>query len=348
MPNQIADTHLLFGIIALQMDFVTRDQLLDATQVWTLEKTKSLGDILVDNESLKGERRVLLDALVNEHLKENEFDPEKSLHSFSTGSSVAGLLSELNDTDVQDSLRHISTDEASFFLRNQNHSVCASQRRKNLAQRVGDIRQHWQNGSRQVALTLLHDMSTLTHEDTRDFSDWAKKELEMIEQRMESNRARQADSLLSDELPSATCQLRSSVPSQSSEIEELSRSWLQWSVGCAAITLLLVLSLSFADSERDRLQPVFSPRAVSHQVEEAAEIVPDSLGELNDDGVINRVISKPGAKELHNSSVTVNLDGWETSVEDELAPGDSSLVESSNEVMEIEQQLTQLANLVSQ
>ena len=41
-----ADRNLLFGLLALQMDFLVRDQLLEAMLVWMLEKGTPLGEIL--------------------------------------------------------------------------------------------------------------------------------------------------------------------------------------------------------------------------------------------------------------------------------------------------------------
>ena len=43
---QAADLNLLFGILALQMDFVTRDALIAAMHAWVLDKDKPLGRIL--------------------------------------------------------------------------------------------------------------------------------------------------------------------------------------------------------------------------------------------------------------------------------------------------------------
>ena len=42
-PASAADRNLLFGILALQMDFVTRDQLVAAMHAWVLDKGKPLG-----------------------------------------------------------------------------------------------------------------------------------------------------------------------------------------------------------------------------------------------------------------------------------------------------------------
>ena len=50
MTSSASDRNLLFGILALQMDFITRDGLIDGMQAWTLAKTQSLGEVLVDRE----------------------------------------------------------------------------------------------------------------------------------------------------------------------------------------------------------------------------------------------------------------------------------------------------------
>ena len=58
-----ADRNLLFGILALQMDFVTRDQLVTAMNAWVLTKQTPLGKILVEQNALTSELRALLESL---------------------------------------------------------------------------------------------------------------------------------------------------------------------------------------------------------------------------------------------------------------------------------------------
>ena len=41
-----ADRNLLFGILALQMDFISRDQLVRAMNAWVLDKKKPLAALL--------------------------------------------------------------------------------------------------------------------------------------------------------------------------------------------------------------------------------------------------------------------------------------------------------------
>jgi len=76
---QAADRNLLFGILALQMDFVKRDALLAAMQAWVFNKTTSLGQILREQNVIGAEEEELLEALVRKHLQRHNNDPEKSL-----------------------------------------------------------------------------------------------------------------------------------------------------------------------------------------------------------------------------------------------------------------------------
>ncbi len=51
-----ADENLLFGILALQLDFISRDQLVEAMNAWVLAKHKPLGDILREQDALAAEQ----------------------------------------------------------------------------------------------------------------------------------------------------------------------------------------------------------------------------------------------------------------------------------------------------
>ncbi len=47
-----ADRNLLFGILALQMDFITRDALVAAMNAWLLQKHKPLAEMLAERGAL--------------------------------------------------------------------------------------------------------------------------------------------------------------------------------------------------------------------------------------------------------------------------------------------------------
>src|SRR5438045_7736123 len=77
-PSPLADRNLIFGLLALQMDFVSREQLLDAMHAWMLDKHTPLADVLC-RRGVLGERRArVLDALVEEHVARHG-DPQASL-----------------------------------------------------------------------------------------------------------------------------------------------------------------------------------------------------------------------------------------------------------------------------
>ena len=52
MSQPAADRNLLFGILALQMDFITRDDLIAAMNAWVLEKHRPLADVLEEQGAL--------------------------------------------------------------------------------------------------------------------------------------------------------------------------------------------------------------------------------------------------------------------------------------------------------
>jgi serine/threonine protein kinase/tetratricopeptide (TPR) repeat protein len=109
MPSPTADRNLLFGILAVQLDFIGRDDLIAAMNAWVLEKAKPLGEILREQGKLVPERLQLLEALVAEHLKQHGNDPEKSLASLSSIGSLCVELQSLADPDVHATLSHVAT-----------------------------------------------------------------------------------------------------------------------------------------------------------------------------------------------------------------------------------------------
>jgi hypothetical protein len=66
------------------MDFIARDQLVAAMSAWALDKRRPLGRILSDQGALTEARRTLLEALVQEHLRQHGDDPERSLAALSS------------------------------------------------------------------------------------------------------------------------------------------------------------------------------------------------------------------------------------------------------------------------
>ena len=74
-----ADLNLLFAFLALQMNFNDREELLQGMSIWVNHKSRSLGDILMEQGFLTKDRHEMLETLVEEHLRQHDNDPEKSL-----------------------------------------------------------------------------------------------------------------------------------------------------------------------------------------------------------------------------------------------------------------------------
>ncbi|MCI0460669.1 MAG: serine/threonine-protein kinase [Gemmataceae bacterium] len=118
-----ADRNLLFGILALQMDFISRDGLVQAMNAWVLAKAKPLGQILIEQGTLRPDAYALLEPLVQKHLELHGNDPQQSLASVRPSSSVASDLQHL----IRDpELRQIFCDpdlQASLALLGSAHTT---------------------------------------------------------------------------------------------------------------------------------------------------------------------------------------------------------------------------------
>jgi serine/threonine protein kinase len=94
--SQTADRNLLFGILALQNDFVTRDQLIEAMNAWVLDKDRPLGDVLRARGVLGEDEHALLEALLARQLTRHDGDGAQSLRALSSvDGDVRALLASL-------------------------------------------------------------------------------------------------------------------------------------------------------------------------------------------------------------------------------------------------------------
>jgi serine/threonine protein kinase/tetratricopeptide (TPR) repeat protein len=104
-----ADRNLLFGILALQMDFIHRDALIQAMHAWVLDKAKPLGQILVHQGNLRPDNRDLLETLVSRHLEIHGNNVEKSLAVLTIQPPLHQELQSLGDGEVQASMTRLPT-----------------------------------------------------------------------------------------------------------------------------------------------------------------------------------------------------------------------------------------------
>src|SRR5438477_5762677 len=97
--SSAADRNLLFGILALQMDFITRDQLVEAMHAWVLEKQRPLGDILVERGALAAADHAVLAPMVERHIAKHGGAAE-SLAALSSTTPAQEVLHRVEDGEV--------------------------------------------------------------------------------------------------------------------------------------------------------------------------------------------------------------------------------------------------------
>src|SRR5262245_30954992 len=100
-PDPAADRNLIFGLLALQMDLLSREQLLDALHAWMLRKATPLSQILRERGVLSERRAVVIDALVDEHVARHGGNPRASLAALRVEPAVRQDLESLSDPEVQ-------------------------------------------------------------------------------------------------------------------------------------------------------------------------------------------------------------------------------------------------------
>lgn len=110
LSQRAADRNLLFGILAVQMDFIGRDSLIQAMHAWILEKSKSLGQILQEQGALGHEEDALLEALITKYVEKHGGDVQKSLSAIRSVALVTKELEAIADPEVQGSLAHLTKD----------------------------------------------------------------------------------------------------------------------------------------------------------------------------------------------------------------------------------------------
>lgn len=126
MSASMTDRNLLFGVLALQMDFVSQDQLVEAMKRWVDDKQRPLGELLIDVSALTPEIRELLESVVEKHLEVHDGDAQRSLQA------VHAIAPNL-----QDSLAGVGDDEL-----NGRWIFCRYRSRWETSQRPTFRRQH--------------------------------------------------------------------------------------------------------------------------------------------------------------------------------------------------------------
>jgi serine/threonine-protein kinase len=79
VKSDAGDRNLLFGVLALQLNFVSPTALRHAIEAWETDRTRSLAQVLVEHNALPPSRRVLMDELLREYLAQHNMDVARGL-----------------------------------------------------------------------------------------------------------------------------------------------------------------------------------------------------------------------------------------------------------------------------
>ncbi len=124
-PSPVAERNLIFGLLALQMDFVTREQLLDAMSAWMLDKQTPLGEILCRRGALGARHARTLDTLVEMHVEQHG-NPQASLAALRVEPSIRRDLGQIDDPEVQASLAGLPAQDSPATTEGKSeHSLAA-------------------------------------------------------------------------------------------------------------------------------------------------------------------------------------------------------------------------------
>ena len=147
-----AGRNLLFGLLALQTNFINREALLAAFNSWITDKNRSLAQILIERGDLDAARRDLINALVVEHLKQHGGDSERSLAAMAVGSSTRDALKAAGDADLEATLSRVGKAEPASEVEVASSLAGAASAEASRRYRV--LRFHKKGGLGEVSVAL--------------------------------------------------------------------------------------------------------------------------------------------------------------------------------------------------
>src|SRR3954451_6079603 len=148
-----ADRNLLFGILAVQLSFVGRDDLIAAMHAWVLERSSTLGRILVDQRVLSPARHDLLEQLVDEHLAAHGGDAEKSRAATDGIAAIRDELERVADPEIRAALDRVP-DATAATRHDPEATLTYSQGSPTAGSRFAILRPHARGGLGQISVAL--------------------------------------------------------------------------------------------------------------------------------------------------------------------------------------------------
>jgi serine/threonine-protein kinase len=184
MANPTADRNLLYGILALQADLISRDALINAMSAWTLAKLRPLGDILLEQGAFDPEAHALVEALVKKSLARHDGNVEQSLAALSSIGTARQQLEQLGDPDLNASLPRVSAARERDDSSTKQDVTVGTPTSSGLRFRI--LRHHAKGGLGQVSVAMdeeLHREVALKEiqEDYADIQDYRSRFLREAE-----------------------------------------------------------------------------------------------------------------------------------------------------------------------
>lgn len=110
MTNSPLDQKFLFAILALQMSFINKDELLLAMSHWLEDKSRGIDAHLIEDGAITEADRSLLLNLVDRYVDNHGGDTEKSLATVTLSAEVQSDLKALGDSEVDATIQLASKD----------------------------------------------------------------------------------------------------------------------------------------------------------------------------------------------------------------------------------------------
>jgi serine/threonine-protein kinase len=103
MSREVTDGNLLFGVLALQADFLDAGRFAEACSAWAARKDTSLAALLLERGWITALDKAAVDYLVQRKLAKHSGDVQASLAE-AAGPEAQHVLASLDDVDIQQSL----------------------------------------------------------------------------------------------------------------------------------------------------------------------------------------------------------------------------------------------------
>ena len=155
----LSNEQMVFGVVVLQRDLVSREQLVAGFSTWVQNKSRTLAEILESQGALSHVDRQLGEQLTVEFIARNDPNSEQSLGALASLTTLRADLGQLNDADLSVSLSQVQI-ELSPELKSLNTPVPAPQATGSRSTgRFTILRPHADGGLGQVSVALDQELN---------------------------------------------------------------------------------------------------------------------------------------------------------------------------------------------